>query len=123
VTTGLGILISSVSQNQGQAIQLAFMVLLPQILLSGMIFPLDSIPVGIRWISYLLPLTYFVEIARGVIVRGAPLDAVLVPIAALGVMAVVIFGLSVLRFRRDLSPAGGPGLRARLGHRSARAQA
>ncbi len=123
VTTGFGILISTVSQNQGQAIQLAFMALLPQILLSGMIFPLDSIPAGIRWISYLLPLTYFVEIARGVIVRGAPLDAVALPLAALAIMAVLIFGFSVSRFQRDLSPAGGGGLRARLSRRSAAARA
>src|SRR5205085_8599738 len=123
VTTGFGILISSVSQNQGQAIQLAFMTLLPQILLSGMIFPLDSIPVGIRWISYLLPLTYFIEIARGVLVRGTPFDALIVPLAALAVLAVVIFGVSVLRLRRDLSPQGGPGLRARLSRRSVEARA
>jgi ABC-2 type transport system permease protein len=88
-----------------------------------MIFPLDSIPVGIRWISYLLPLTYFIEIARGVLVRGAPFDALVGPLAALVVLAVLIFGLSVMRFRRDLSPASGVGLRARLARRSAATQA
>jgi len=65
VTLGLGILISSVSENQGQAIQLSLMVTLPQVLLSGLIFPLSSIAAGVRWISYLLPLTYFNEISRG----------------------------------------------------------
>ena len=109
VTSGFGILVSSVSQNQGQAIQLAFMFLLPQILLSGMIFPLAAIPVGVRWISYLLPLTYFTEISRGVLVRGAPFDALLLPLAALAVMAVFVFGFSVLRFRRDLAPAPSHG--------------
>ena len=79
VTLGIGVLISTVSQTQGQAIQLAMMTLLPQILLSGFIFPLYSIAAGVRWISYLLPLTYFVRIARGVMVRGAPFALALVP--------------------------------------------
>jgi ABC-2 type transport system permease protein len=66
VTLGIGVLISTVSQTQGQAIQLAIMTLLPQILLSGFIFPLYSIVPAVRWIGYLLPLTYFVRISRGV---------------------------------------------------------
>ena len=72
VTLGLGVLISSVSQTQGQAIQLAVMTLLPQVLLSGLIFPLSSIVAGVRWIAYLLPLTYFTEISRGVMLRAEP---------------------------------------------------
>ncbi len=109
VALGMGVLISTVSENQGQAIQLAIMTLLPQILLSGMIFPLDSVAIGVRWISYFLPLTYFVEIARGVMVRGAPFDALLFPIGMLGVLAVAVFTLSVLRFQRDLAPSAGRG--------------
>jgi ABC-2 type transport system permease protein len=114
VALGMGVLISTVSQNQGQAIQLAIMTLLPQVLLSGMIFPLDSVAVGVRWIGYLLPLTYFVQIARGVMLRAAPLDSLLLPMGMLAVLGVIVFGLSVLRFNRDLAPAGGraPGGRA-----------
>ncbi len=107
VALGMGVLISTVSENQGQAIQLAIMTLLPQILLSGMIFPLDSVAIGVRWISYFLPLTYFVEIARGVMVRGAPFDALLFPIGMLLLLAVAVFALSVLRFQRDLAPSAG----------------
>ena len=70
VTLGLGVLISTVSQNQGQAIQLAMMTMLPQILLSGMIFPLSAMARGVRWIAYLLPLTYFNQVSRGVMIRG-----------------------------------------------------
>ena len=106
VALGLGVLISTVSETQGQAMQLAIMVALPQILLSGMIFPLDSIPWGVRWISYFLPLTYYNQVARGVLVRGAPLDALVAPLVALAILSVLVFGLSVLRFRRDLTPAG-----------------
>jgi ABC-2 type transport system permease protein len=108
VALGMGVLISTVSENQGQAIQLAMMTLLPQILLSGMIFPLESVAIGVRWIGYLLPLTYFIQIARGVMVRAAPFDALLLPIGMLALLGAVVFGLSVLRFRRDLAPAGSP---------------
>jgi ABC-2 type transport system permease protein len=106
VTLGLGVLISTVSETQGQAIQLALMTLLPQILLSGLIFPLDSIAWGVRWISYFLPLTYFVEISRGVLVRGAPIDSLVGPLVAETILGGLVFGLSILRFRRDLAPAG-----------------
>jgi ABC-2 type transport system permease protein len=105
VTLGMGVLISSVSENQGQAIQLAIMTLLPQILLSGMIFPVESMAAGIRWISYLLPLTYFTEISRGVMLRGTPLDALWGPMVALAVLGLAAFGLAVIRFRKDLAPA------------------
>jgi ABC-2 type transport system permease protein len=106
VTLGLGVLISGVSENQGQAIQLALMILLPQVLLSGLIFPLDSMAAGVRWIGYLLPLTYFIEISRGVMIRGAPLEALMQPMLLLGLLGLLVFTLALLRFRRDLAPAG-----------------
>lgn len=104
VTLGIGVLISSVSQNQGQAIQLAIMMLLPQVMLSGMIFPLRSMAAGVRWIGYLLPLTYFTQISRGVMVRGTPLTGLWQPFVFLAVLGVVVVTLATLRFRRDLAP-------------------
>jgi ABC-2 type transport system permease protein len=62
-------------------------------------------PSGIRWIAYLLPLTYFTMIARGIFLKATPIDALAFPYAALVVLAVVVFGIAVLRFRRDLAPA------------------
>ena len=109
VTLGIGVLISTVSQTQGQAIQLAMMTLLPQFLLSGLFFPLYSIAAGVRWIGYVLPLTYFVRIARGVMVRGAPIGSLWLPLLMLAVLGGVVFGAAVLRFRRDLAPAGRDG--------------
>ena len=106
VTLGVGVLISTVSQTQGQAIQLAIMTLLPQILLSGFFFPLSSIVPAVRWIGYVLPLTYFVRISRGVMVRGTPITALWLPFLMLAMLGTLVFGLSVLRFRRDLAPAG-----------------
>jgi ABC-2 type transport system permease protein len=105
VTLGIGVLISSVSQNQGQAIQLALMTLLPQVMLSGLIFPLSSMAAGVRWIGYLLPLTYFIQISRGVMLRGAPIGALWAPFAYLAIIGAVVFGLATLRFRRSLAPA------------------
>ncbi|MGD0834000.1 MAG: ABC transporter permease [Candidatus Dormibacteria bacterium] len=102
VALGIGVLISSVSQNQGQAIQLALMTLLPQIMLSGLIFPLTSMAAGVRWIGYLLPLTYFVEIARGVMLRATPITSLWQPFLYLAVIGAVVVTLSTLRFRRLL---------------------
>jgi ABC-2 type transport system permease protein len=105
VTLGQGVLISSVSQNQGQAIQLAIMTMLPQVLLSGMIFPVESMAAGVRWIAYVLPLTYFNQISRGVMLKDSPIDALVFPFVMLAVLGAAVFGLAVLRFRRDLAPA------------------
>lgn len=105
VALGAGVLISSVSENQAQAIQLALMTALPQIILSGIIFPLSSMAPGIRWIGYLLPLTYFNIVAKGVMLRGAGLADLLVPLGLLLLLGSVIFGLAVLRFTRQLRPA------------------
>jgi ABC-2 type transport system permease protein len=105
VTLGLGVLISSVSENQGQAIQLSVMVMLPQVLLSGLIFPLSSIAVGVRWISYILPLTYFNEISRGVMLRAEPIGPLWQPLVFLALLGLIVFTLASLRFRAFLAPA------------------
>lgn len=105
VVLGIGVLISSVSQTSGQAVQLAIMTLLPQILLSGMIFPLSAMALGVRWIGYILPLTWFTKISQGVMLRDANFAALSLPLAILALEAVVVFGMAVLRLRRSLAPA------------------
>jgi ABC transporter DrrB family efflux protein len=115
VTLGIGVLISSVSQNSGQAIQLAMMIMVPQILLSGLVFPLSSVPIGVRWIAYLLPLTYFIEIARGVMLRAEPITGLWQSFVYLTLLGSVVVTGATLRFRRYLAPAR----RARRGHRQA----
>jgi ABC-2 type transport system permease protein len=107
VTLGMGVLISTVSQNQGQAIQLAFMILLPQVLLSGLIFPVSSMAAGVRWISYVLPLSYFIQISRGVMLKAMPITALWQPLGLLALLGVVVLGLAIVRFRRDLAPGTG----------------
>jgi ABC-2 type transport system permease protein len=111
VTLGMGVLISTVSQNQGQAIQLAFMIMLPQVLLSGLIFPVSSMAPGVRWISYGLPLTYFIQVSRGVMLKATPISALGQPLGLLALLAVVVLGLAIAAFRRDLAPGGRRGRR------------
>jgi ABC-2 type transport system permease protein len=106
VVLGIGVFISTISQTAGQAIQTAFLVLMPQILLSGMIFPLDAMAAGVRWIGYLLPLTYFTVISQGIMLRGASVASLWYAYLILTVMAVVVFTGATLRFRRDLAPGG-----------------
>jgi ABC-2 type transport system permease protein len=105
VTLGIGVLISSVSQNQGQAIQLAVMTLLPQVLLSGLIFPLTSIAAGVRWIAYFLPLTYFNMISRGVMLRAEPIASLWQPFLFLALLGAIVVTGATLRFRSYLAPA------------------
>lgn len=104
VVLGLGVAISTVSESQGQAVQLAILTLLPQIMLSGMIFPLESMAAGVRWIGYLLPLTWFIVGMRGVFLKGSDFSALVMPLGILLLMAVVVFGVAIVRFRRDLAP-------------------
>jgi ABC-2 type transport system permease protein len=107
VVLGIGVFISTISATTGQAIQTAFFFLLPQILLSGMIFPLDAMAAGVRWIGYCLPLTYFIIISRGTMLRGAPISSMWWAYVILAVMAVALLTAATLRFRRDLAPGSG----------------
>lgn len=106
VVLGLGVLISTVSRTTGQAIQLAFMTVLPQVLLSGLIFPLDAMGAGVRWIGYLLPLTWFNQIAQGIMLRAAPVASLWLPFLVLTALAVVVFTGATIRMRRTLTHGG-----------------
>lgn len=106
VVLGLGVMISSLSQTTGQAIQMALMITMPQILLSGLIFPLSSMAVGVHWIGYVLPLTWFIVVSQGVMLRGAELSSLWIALTILAAQAVVIFGAATLRMRRLLTHGG-----------------
>ncbi len=101
-TLGMGLLISMVAQTQQQAMQMAVFIQLPQMLLSGLIFPLASIPWAIRWICYLFPLTYFLPISRGIMLKGVGLSDLWPETAVLIIMAVAFVGLAAARFRKTL---------------------
>jgi ABC-2 type transport system permease protein len=99
---GLGLLVSTVARTQAQAMQLSFMLLLPNILLSGFMFPREAMPDPIRWASNLLPLTHYLQVLRGVLLRDAALPSLLPDAGVLLLMAAVIVGLSVRRFSKTM---------------------
>ncbi len=100
---GLGLFVSTIAQTQLSATQFAFMIMLPSVLLSGFVFPRSQMPLPIYAISFLLPVTYFIEILRGIVLRGADLIDLMPWIAGLSVCCVVILVASVARFRKQLS--------------------
>lgn len=99
---GLGLLVSTVARTQVQAIQVAFLIMLPSILLSGFVFPRESMPLPIYLLSFAIPVTHFIEILRGVILRAADLTSLIPHIFALSVCCAVILTLSVMRFHKQL---------------------
>jgi ABC-2 type transport system permease protein len=98
----LGLLISTRAQSQFQAMQMTFFVFLPSILLSGFMFPFAGMPVPIQWLAELLPLTHFLRIIRGVMLRGADLLSLWHDVLALVVFTAVMMTLAILRFRKRL---------------------
>jgi ABC-2 type transport system permease protein len=100
---GIGLFISTVSQNQQQAMQLAMMTLLPQFILSGFVFPLEAMPEWIRWLSYFMPLTYFLPISRDVALKGMSAWDHPVAMAMLAFFAVLFLLVATVRFRRSLT--------------------
>ena len=99
---GLGLLISTLARTQLAAVQGAFIIMLPSVLLSGFVFPRSEMPLPIYAISFLLPVTYFVEILRGIILRGADLADLLPWVGGLAVCCVAILALSIGRFRKQI---------------------
>jgi ABC-2 type transport system permease protein len=101
-TLGLGLLISTLAQTQFQAFQLTFFTFLPQILLSGFMFPFDGMPRAAQWLAEAFPLTHFVRIVRGIMLRGATLADVDRDLWPLGIFFAVTMALATLRFRKRL---------------------
>lgn len=99
---GLGLLVSTIAQNQQQAMQMALLTILPQILVSGLIFPLSSMPKAIQYIAYILPFTHFVPITRGIFIKGQEFSLLAHEVWILVGYAVVVITLATLRFRKRL---------------------
>jgi ABC-2 type transport system permease protein len=99
---GIGLFVSTVVSTQAQAMQLGFLLLLPNILLSGFMFPREAMPEPAQWIGAALPLTYFLEIMRGILLKGSGLRALWPEALALVGFSVGLIGLSVVRFRKSV---------------------
>ncbi len=98
----LGLLISTRAQSQFQAMQMTFFFFLPSILLSGFMFPFAGMPRVVQWLAEVLPLTHFMRLIRGVMLRGASLVDLWPEVAALLVFTVVMMAAAILRFRKRL---------------------
>ena len=98
----LGLLISTKARSQFQAMQMTFFVFLPSILLSGFMFPFAGMPRVIQWVAELLPLTHFLRLIRGVMLRGASLWELWPDVLALLSFTAVMMTAAILRFRKRL---------------------
>src|SRR5690349_21839219 len=99
---GLGLFVSTLAQTQFQAFQLAFVTMLPSILLSGFMFPFEGMPEAAQWIAQVLPLTHFNVMIRGIMLRGADLPGVWPQLAKLTVFLSVMLMIAVARFKKRL---------------------
>jgi ABC-2 type transport system permease protein len=98
----LGVLVSTLARSQFQAMQMAFFSFLPQILLSGFMFPFAGMPKAAQWLAELLPLTHFLRLVRGIMLRGAGLIELWPALAALLVFTLLTLSLAVTRVHKRL---------------------
>lgn len=102
-TLGLGLFVSTISKTQQQAMMIAiFTIMMPMIFLSGFAFPIENMPQVIQYVSYIIPLRYFINIIRGVIIKGIGFNELWLDASILLVMGVIILALSALRFKKRL---------------------
>lgn len=101
-TLTLGLFISTWVQTQAQAFQVSLITLLPSILLSGFVFPFEGMPRFAQWLAQLLPLTHFIVLVRGIVLRGASLWTMPMPAYKLLALLLVLLLAATLRFRKRL---------------------
>jgi len=100
---GMGLFISTISRTQFQAMQASFMIVLPSVLLSGFIFPIESMPKLAQWISAILPLTYYLRIVRGIIVKGIGMEYLWQDAVIIAVMGLFTLIMAATRVRKTLA--------------------
>lgn len=100
---GLGLMISNIAKNQMQAFQLSFFVMLPSILLSGFLFPREAMPKVIYYISAIIPLTYYLDIIRGIILKGIGYQYLMGQVAVLLVFSLIFMTISVIKFKKKIA--------------------
>jgi ABC-2 type transport system permease protein len=102
-TLGLGMLISSVTSTQQQAMTAAFFIILPMILLSGFIYPIENMPEAIQYITYFIPLRYFLVIIRGIILKGVGIAHLWDEALLLFIIGIFFITAGILNFRKRLA--------------------
>jgi ABC-2 type transport system permease protein len=98
----VGLVVSASAQNQFQAMQMSFFFFLPSMLLSGFMFPFEAMPAFARWIGEVLPLTHFLRIVRGIVVKGAPIESLWAEVAAIVAFLLAAMLLATARFTKRL---------------------
>ncbi len=99
---GIGLLASTIANTQQEAMLSVWMTLLPGIFLSGFFFPIDAMPKILQWISYLIPLRYYLIIIRAILIKGAGVEVLQQETLALALLGVFLMGAAALRFRKRL---------------------
>src|SRR5581483_2343642 len=104
ITTNLsmGYTFSTLAQNQLQAVQMSMMFFLPNILLSGFMFPFAGMPAWARWVGECLPLTHYLRIVRAIMLKGASIGELRFDTLALAALMLIAMTVAVTRFRRTL---------------------
>lgn len=102
-TLGLGLFISTISQTQQQAMLTAFFVVLPALMLSGYVYPIDNMPEAVQWITTINPLRYYIELTRGIMVKGASVIDLWPSAVALTVLGAAVLAAAASRFRKRIA--------------------
>jgi len=103
-TLGLGLFVSTISATQQQAMMTAtFFFLIPMVFLSGFVFPIENMPVAIQWLTYVIPLRYFLVIVRGIFLKGVGLETFWPEALALTAWGVTILALAIVRSSKRIA--------------------
>jgi ABC-2 type transport system permease protein len=101
-TLGAGLLLSTISNTQQQAMMISFYFFVPAFMLSGFTFPIRNMPESVQYLTYLNPMRYFMDVVRGVFLKGSGMDVLWPQMLAMAVFGVVIITGSALRFHKRL---------------------
>jgi ABC-2 type transport system permease protein len=99
---GLGLFVSTLVRTQVQAMQMSFFFIMPTILLSGFMFPRDAMPEFAKWLGAAFPITYYLEVVRGILLKGVGLAAIWPEVLILAAFAVALISLSAVRFHKSV---------------------
>jgi ABC-2 type transport system permease protein len=101
-TLAIGLLVSTVANTQQEAFLLTFLTLLPSVFVSGFIYPVEAMPAFLRVVSGVIPLTYFLVVVRGIVIKGVDIAALMPQVLALTVFGAILIVLASVRFRKRL---------------------
>jgi ABC-2 type transport system permease protein len=101
-TLGLGLFISTISNTQQQAMMTTLFLFQPMFMLSGFSFPIRNMPEIVQWVTYLNPMRYYMEVVRGIFLKGVGIEILWPQILALAVLGTTILAISAMRFRKRL---------------------